>query len=388
MSARILLIDDEPNLLLALGAYLRQVGYEVVALSSGEEGLEKLCDWHPDLIICDIMMPGMDGLDVRLELEGDPLRRDIPFIFLTAKNQLDDRLIGLRSGADDYIVKPFEPAELEARIESLLRRVKRDRAAVAQEVETLKENLLANVTHELRTPLAVMRATLELMLEGAFGHDVQMEHRFLAQALENAQSLQRLIDDLLLMTALDNDDCELFLEPIFVSEFLREVQSGVWRVEAADRLVIHPLEPSDLTLCADRRCLQNILGHLVDNGLKFSAGAPVEVQAEARGGGVAITVADRGEGISAEHLPRIFDRFYQVDMSSTRAYEGLGCGLHLARALVEAHGGYVDVESQVGGGSRFTIWLPQGLPEGLCRVTDLLRKQDRLVVVEGEEGAE
>jgi two-component system sensor histidine kinase/response regulator len=376
MGARILLIDDEPNLVLALGTYLRQAGYGVVTAAGGKEGLEKLRYWRPDLILCDVMMPGMDGLDVRQALEGNPRHRNIPFIFLTAKSQLDDRLLGLHSGADDYIAKPFEPKELVARIESLLRRVTRDRAAAVQEVEALKENILANVTHELRTPVAVMRNTLELSLEGAFGSDVQLERRFLAQALENARNLQRLIDDLLLMAALDNDDMQLFLEPISVAGLLRGVQTNLWRVKAADWLVIDPPEPSDLTLCADRRHVQAVLSHLVDNALKFSSGTSVEVRAEARDDGVAISVTDRGEGIAAEHLPFIFDRFFQADMSSTRAYDGLGCGLYLVRALVEAHGGKVDVESQVGEGSRFTVWLPLGLPEGLQQVTELYRAKD------------
>lgn len=378
MSARILLIDDERNLLQALGAYLRCVGYEVVAVPSGEEGLAKLRDWHADLIICDIMMPGMDGFDVRRALEEDPRHRDTPFIFLTAKGQLDDRLHGLRSGADDYIVKPFELTELEARIESLLRRVTRARAVAAQEVEALKENILANVTHELRSPVAVVRGTLELAMEGAFGNDLEQEHRFLSRALESTRSLQQLIDDLLLMMALDSGELELFLEPVLMAELVRHSRVSAWRVKAADALVVHGPEPPDLTVCADRRYLETIVGHLVDNALKFCPAAAVEIRAEARDDGVAITVTDRGEGIAAEHLPRIFDRFYQADMSSSRAHEGLGCGLYLVQALVEAHGGCVEVESQVGEGSRFTVWLPQGLPEGLYRAADLRRESDRL----------
>jgi len=379
MSARILLIDDEPNLLLALSAYLRESNYDVVAVSSGEKGLATLRDWQPDVIICDIMMPGMDGLDVRRALEKDPRHRDTPFIFLTAKGQLDDRLAGLRSGADDYLVKPFEPIELEARVESLLRRVARAHAAAAQDVEALKESILTTVTHELRSPVAVVRSTLELALEGAFGDDVEKEHLFLLQALKSTRTLQRLIDDLLLMAALDSGDLELLLEPVTIAHLLRLVQAGVWRVEATDdRLIVHQPEPLDLTVCADRRYLQAAVGHLVDNAFKFSVAAPVEIWAKAENDGVAITVTDQGEGIAAEHLPHIFDRFYQVDMSPTRAHEGLGCGLYLVQALVEAHGGHVKVLSQVGEGSQFTVWLPLGLPEGLYRVADLKGEIDRL----------
>ncbi len=375
---RILLIDDEPHLLLALGDYLRQAGYEVVAASSGEEGLETLRGWRPDLIICDIMMPGMDGFGVRRTLEKDPGHRDTPFIFLTAKGQLDARLEGLRSGADDYIVKPFEPAELEARIEAVLRREKRARAAVEQEVEALKESILANVTHELRTPMSIVRGTLELALEGAFGDDVERERQFLLRAMESVRSLQRLVDDLLLIAALDSGELELFLEPVSVAGLLRHSRTDAWRVGAAEKLVVHEPEPPDLMVCVDQRYLQTALSHLVDNALKFSpAGSPVEIMARACDEGVAITVMDRGQGISAQDLPHIFDRFYQADMSSTRPYSGLGCGLYLVRALVEAHNGHVEAKSVVGEGSQFSVWLPMGLPEGLHRLADLSRKSDR-----------
>jgi len=371
MSARILLIDDEPHLRLALGEYLRYSGYDVVVVSSGQDGLEALRDWHADVIICDIMMPGMDGLQVRQALEHDPRYSDTPFIFLTAKGQLDDRLRGLRSGADDYIVKPFEPVELEARIESLLRRVRRDRLVAEQEVEMLKENILANVTHELRTPVAVVRSTLELALDGAFGEDVDQAYLFLSRALKSTRSLQRLIDDLLLMAALESGELQLFLEPISLAELLRHSRLNAWRTDAVDMITAHEPEPSDLKICADRRYIEVVLGHLIDNALKFSVGLPIEIGAQVQDDEVAIAVTDRGEGIVPEHLPFIFDRFYQADMSTTRSHEGLGCGLYLVRVLVEAHGGRVQVESQVGEGSRFTVWLPKELPEGLRRVADL-----------------
>jgi len=372
MSAQILLIDDEPHLLLALSAYLRRAGYQVVSVPGGKEALVAMRDWLPDLIICDIMMPGMDGLDVRRELEKDDRYRDIPFIFLTAKGQLDDRLEGLHSGADDYIVKPFEPSELEARIEALLRRVTRDQALAEREIESLKNNILANITHELRTPMSIVRSTLELVLEGAFGSNAEQEREFLSRALQSTHDLQFLIDDLLLITALESGELQLLLAPFSVDGFLRHIGDKTWRVEPAGLLQIQRSDISDLTICADRRYLEIVLGHLVDNAFKFSPeGSPVEIRARVQGDGLAILVTDRGPGIAAEHLPHIFDRFYQIDMSSTRSYDGLGCGLYLAQSLARAHNGCIKVESELGKGSCFTIWLPQGLPEGLHRPLDL-----------------
>jgi two-component system sensor histidine kinase/response regulator len=372
MSGRILLIDDEPNLLLALGDYLELAGYEIRSASSGKEGLKTLLDWQPDLIICDIMMPDMDGFEVRRTLEEDPRYRNTPFIFLTAKAQLDDRLQGLRSGADDYVIKPFEAAELEARVEALLRRHRRSQTVAEREVDVLKQNILAAVTHELRTPVAVVRGTLELALEDAFGGDPEQQRIFLSRALANTRGLQRLIDDLLLMASIDAGDLGLFLETVPVAGLLRYCQKNVWRSEAADALVVELPNPPTLTLCVDQRYIRIVVSHLVDNALKFSPpGSPVQVRAEVRDNGVAITVIDQGVGVATADLERIFERFHQTDMSSTRAYEGLGCGLYLVRALVEAHGGYVEVESEIGVGSQFTVWLPREMSEGSYRLEDL-----------------
>ncbi|MFZ5917006.1 MAG: response regulator [Chloroflexota bacterium] len=388
MSVQILLIDDEPQLQVALSKYLGRAGYEVVTASCGEEAIQLLQHVSPDLIICDIMMPGMNGLDLRQQLDQDPDLKNTPFIFLTAKGQLRDRLEGLHVGADDYVVKPFEPAELEARIEALLRRVARHRDAAAQSVEDLKDNILANVTHELRTPMAVVRSTLELMLEGAFGSDVVQEHTFLARALESTRSLQRLIDNLLLIASLDDKELELFLSSFSVQALLQQSRIKLSHVNPERRVILHRPEPPDLTVCADRRFLEMVLGQLLDNADRFSpAEGTIEVMAGARDEGVFVTVADRGEGIAPAHLPHIFRRFYQADMSSTRAHSGLGCGLFLVKVLVEAHGGRVEVDSQPGKGSRFTIWLPRDLPEGLFTVTELAATKNVRQPETGGQGA-
>ena len=186
----------------------------------------------------------------------------------------------------------------------------------------------------------------------------------------------------LMMAAIDAGDLGLYLETVSVAGLLRYCQKNVWRSEAAGALVVELPDPPNLMVCVDQRYIRIVLSHLLDNALKFSPpGSPVQVRAEVRGDGVAITVIDQGVGIAVADLERIFERFHQMDMSSTRAYEGLGCGLYLVRALVEVHGGYVKVGSEVGVGSQFTVWLPREMPEDSYQVEDMPRVDDR-----GEHG--
>ena len=130
----ILVIDDEPNLLIGVSALLKRHGYLVVMANNGNDGLDLARSSQPDLILSDVMMPPPDGFEVRRQLENDPELATIPFIFLTAKTSADDRISGIREGADDYITKPFNPDELLARIETVFRRVKAEQARVREEM--------------------------------------------------------------------------------------------------------------------------------------------------------------------------------------------------------------------------------------------------------------
>ena len=157
----ILVIDDEPSLLMGLAATIRRHGFDVVTASNGTEGIQKAKETLPDLILSDVMMPPPNGFQMRKIMSDDPQLASIPFIFLTARAGVDDRVAGIRDGADDYIIKPFVTEELIARIHAVLRRVQKEQArgreqmaAIAkQDMEKLKSEILRNIHHELRTPL-------------------------------------------------------------------------------------------------------------------------------------------------------------------------------------------------------------------------------------------
>ena len=157
----ILIVDDEPALLMGLAATIRRHGYNVITAADGNDGLRKAREALPDLILSDVMMPPPNGFELRRLMSLDSDLASIPFIFLTARSNLEDRVSGIREGADDYITKPFVTEELLARIEAVFRRVKTEQArgreqmkAIAeQDMDKLRNEILQNFHHELRTPL-------------------------------------------------------------------------------------------------------------------------------------------------------------------------------------------------------------------------------------------
>ncbi|MDH5507605.1 MAG: response regulator, partial [Anaerolineae bacterium] len=171
-----LIIDDENSLLLGLKALMKREGYQTFTATSGSEGMKIAIETLPDIILCDVMMPPPNGFELRQILNDNPMTASIPFIFLTARTDQKDKLIGIKSGADDYITKPFDREELLARVEAVLRRTKLERnigrlemEEIAQEkMENFKQEILQNFHHELKTPLVNILLPLEAALSEKF----------------------------------------------------------------------------------------------------------------------------------------------------------------------------------------------------------------------------
>jgi signal transduction histidine kinase len=233
----------------------------------------------------------------------------------------------------------------------------REQETVAElrELDRLKSDFAAAASHELRTPLTTIRGYAELLRERFPVADPEAREAVDAIARQTTH-LQRLVGNLLREARLEHGDPEAIGEPTSVAVVLEEVRRGF--PGAIDRIrlrIDHDLPPVAL----DPIALHEIVANLVDNALKYSApGTPVDVEAEAGDDSLLIRVRDEGQGIPPGDLPRIFDRFTQIDGSSTRAHGGVGLGLHLVRELTRRAGGEVDVESVVGRGSTFTVRIP------------------------------
>jgi signal transduction histidine kinase len=353
VSRRILIIDDDDMLLIP--TILEQAGYTVLTAINGTEGLQLASEHRPDLIICDIMMPPPNGFEVRRRLNQDPAIKSIPFIFVTALTGQSDRLQGIESGADDYITKPFNRQELLARVKAVLRRSELSRQEGITEAKTqmerLRHEITKNFTHELRTPLSKIMMSLELMLKDKFGDDEKERQNFLEDALDGAQYLQTLIDDLLFLNLLDQGKVDTFRQNIRLKyNFHEPIAQCLQRWEDKNLEVRIKVEP-DVEIYAPRIRFEQVVTHLIDNACKFSPeGGRIAVHLAPNGrGGCVLTIADKGPGIPVQLRERVFERYYQISQGEGRLYGGLGVGLTIARAVARALGGdVVIVDSDFG----------------------------------------
>lgn len=348
----ILIIDDEPALLLGLSARIKRQGYQVVTASDGREGLQKAREVLPDLILSDVMMPPPNGFELRKLMGQDPQLASIPFIFLTARSGVEDRVNGIREGADDYIIKPFDTEELFARIEAVLRRVKvarergreEMRASAEQDMEKLKREILQNFQHEMRTPLSNIIMPLELVVNKKF-EDPEEQIQFVRTALSSVDRLQSLVTDFILLTNIDHGDLNQIRQPIDVTNHvLLPIQKRLARY-AAKELNFIPEIRGKGEIKAPRREFTHALVHLLDNAFKCSPlqGTVTFSLDIDHNGGAMILVEDEGAGIPAELREKVFERYYQVSQGDNREQEGLGVGLFLARAVFENLGGKVEI---------------------------------------------
>ncbi len=229
-------------------------------------------------------------------------------------------------------------------------------SAELESLEQLRRELVANVSHELKTPISALRAHLENLLDGVEEPNPQTLEVMLGQS----ERLGRLIDQLLDLSRLESGELVMQRRPVPLHPLVREVLSEIEVGRAHRGVVIHDAVPDDLPpVLVDPERIHQVLFNLLDNAIRFTpAGGAVTVSAHPVNGSCEIAVADTGQGISPEHLPRLFERFYRADAARSRGDGGTGIGLAIARSVVEAHGGHIRAESRVGRGSVFTFDLP------------------------------
>ncbi|AKF08778.1 hybrid sensor histidine kinase/response regulator [Sandaracinus amylolyticus] len=390
--ARILVVDDREENLLAVRASLAAPDYRLVEARSGEEALRHLLqDDTFALVLLDVRMPGMDGFEVAHLMRRRARTRFTPIVFLSADAiDLASAYRGYEAGAIDYMLKPLDPLVLRAKVAAfvelhqqreLIRRQgerlaraearnhelqlaavqleseRRERAALSDAVR-MRDEFLMLASHELNTPLTPLLASIQSLLLSARAGRFEPTHavRSLELAQRQIRRLARLVAELLEVTRIEGGKLALSLTDVDLAEVAREVVEA-HREESARAGVPLQLEVRGSARGRwDRMRIEQIVTNLVANAVKFGDHKPVDVIVELDGDVARILVRDRGIGIGADHIGRIFDRFARAE--SSRHYAGLGLGLYIVRRLAEAHGGTVRVESAIGRGSTFTVELP------------------------------
>jgi two-component system sensor histidine kinase/response regulator len=348
----ILVIDDEPAIRLGLIVAIKRHGYQVIEAVDGRDGLQKAREFLPDVIISDIMMPPPNGFEMKRLLNVDARSASIPFIFLTARSDKNDRIAGIRDGADDYISKPFVMEELLARLDALLRRVsteqERGRAQMTEiarkDMEKLRDEILQNFHHELRTPIMNIMTPLELAVNNKFSNP-EMQSEFLRKALSSVDRLDSLVSDIIILSNVDLGNLNSVRQPIDLDlHILNPIYKRLEKYGDKGLVFTHHVVNGGEVLAPRREFTHSVL-HLLDNAFKFSPqNGKVHLELNTGpNGGVEVAVLDEGPGIPLDQREKVFEKFYQISQGDTRAYEGLGVGLTIARAVFQNLGGSVKI---------------------------------------------
>ncbi|MCD6285781.1 MAG: response regulator [Anaerolineae bacterium] len=364
---RILAVEDHELLLFAIRDILQAENYDVVTATDGVDALEKMQTIRPDLIIADISMPRMNGYRFFEEVHSNPTWVPIPFVFLTARAEQEDRLKGKAMGAEDYIVKPFDPKELVVVVNSRIGRARAIREATETEFDELKQQIITLLSHELRTPLTSVYGYTELALEEAADLPPGDFQLFLAGVKKGADRLTQLVEDLLMVVKLDTGELQREFDLLGrVQDDLAGIVRRVALVEAskaADQGVKMEVEVPDSLppVLVHEYFLGDALARLVDNAIKFTHTEEkrIRISGEVQEQCVAISVQDWGVGIPAAQVDRLFEVFGQIDRRKMEQ-QGTGLGLVIAQALVTCMGGNIDLVSsqQEPTGTTVTIHLP------------------------------
>ncbi|MCU0480874.1 MAG: response regulator [Anaerolineae bacterium] len=365
--AKLLVVEDEHNLLLGIRDILELDDYSVVTASNGQQALDVLRSQRgalPDLILSDIMMPYMDGLQFLEAVRKNEAWVKIPFIFLTAKGAKGDIQQGKLLGVDDYLVKPFDADDLLVAVESRLSRHQAIKQATEGEIHDIKRNILTILNHEFRTPLTLVVAYADMLKDNNVDQMSDEELLlFLREINMGADRLRHLVENFILLVELETDDAAKNYEwrshPITNFSTILETICDRYRNHARYTNPIELVMPTQLpTVFGDREYIMTMLNELLDNAFKFSPnGDPITIEARIVEGGLQLRIIDRGRGIPPKEVENIFKSFYQVNREQFED-QGAGSGLAIVNGLARLHHAQLHVESEEGKGSCFTITFP------------------------------
>lgn len=356
-SALVLVVDDEARNIQVVGSLLLKHGHEVIAASSGPDALAKLENVKPDVILLDVMMPGMTGFEVCRKLRADPETKEIPVIFLSAAADKNFVMEALESGAVDYITKPFHGPELLSRVDLHAGR----RKTLQQLAEVVRENnrLLEIVAHDLKNPLSGIQFAATVLKENpTLPEDARAE--LVGSISESAARAFEIISNLLGTRALEESKSAIQKKPLSlrdhaakaIGNFEPHCRRKNIRIDLNDEgngSVV--MAESNLLLC----CMEN----LISNAIKFSPpGSTVTVRIlEGDESGV-FRIEDEGPGILEEEVDRLFGKFTRLSARPTAGEASTGMGLHIVHELVTAMGGAVRYQGRGDSGAVFLVSLP------------------------------
>jgi two-component system sensor histidine kinase/response regulator len=352
----ILVVDDQEANLRVVGTVLTQAGFEVVPATSGAQALKRLEARMPDLVLLDLLMPDMNGIETCRRIKADSRFTDLPVIFLSAADDSQHVVQALESGGVDYITKPFNKSELLTRVRThvSLKKARDELRMLAED----KDEMLGILTHDLKNHLAGMRMSASLLAD----RSDELPARCATMAENIVQSTDRMLA--FVKEFLANQTAErltLKLRPVDLVELVRSVHRHHAIAASVKEISVLPCESDGaIVVTADFEALRQVVDNLISNAVKFTpAGGKISVNCRPGEGRMAqFTVQDSGPGFTEADRARLFQRYGRLTARPTGGEPSSGLGLSIVKRLVEAMHGTITLESRPGEGAHFRVLLP------------------------------
>lgn len=362
---KVLIVDDDRINIRILSGILKTEGYELAHAESGERAIEVYEQFQPDLVLLDVVMPGINGFETCRALKARYGDDCAPVIFITAKNESDDVVEGLSSGGVDYLPKPFQAKEVLARIRTHLQNVllvEQQKSLVEQlsRANAAKNKFLGMAAHDLRNPLASIRGLTEFLADGTVG-PLTPDQLDLVRTIHTAsQSMLDLVNELLDVATIESGELKIAPERHNLRDLL-EKSVYLRNIDAAKkntRILFTP-PPSPPYVEIDAAKMGQVIDNLLSNAVKYSPpGSTITVEISQAPGTCAFSVKDQGPGIPEGERDRLFKDFSRLSARPTGGEKSTGLGLAICRKIVDAHRGTITAHNLTERGSEFRVTLP------------------------------
>lgn len=361
-NAWVLIVEDNAGLRLALCDMLASYGYQVRSAADGIEALELLKTFQPDVVLCDIMMPGLDGYALLQRARSDPALRTLPFIFLTALNSAADLRRAKEIGVEDYLTKPVDSGDLVLAIENALQRKRRMQEESQHKIDEVRNRIVGLLQHEFRTPLTFVLGYAELIASTDPANLNWDELRIAAGAiLDGGRRLQRLIEGFLLLAELQHRTLQPGdVEKLDAWTLWRDVAQEMEAEAAAAGLRIEIARTTlPVYITGDAHLIEEALRRLLDNAIRYrrADSHTIRLAVVQAAPYVGLRIADDGPGLAPTAVAE-FERPFDQPNRAQRTAGGVGLSLPFIAQVAHLHGGRLQIESEPGRGSTFTLWLP------------------------------
>ena len=389
----ILVVDDNVTNLNILLDYLNELSYKVLIAANGEQALQQLQHIHPDVILLDVMMPGIDGFETCLRLKANSETRDIPVIFMTALTDTVDKVRGFAVGGVDYITKPFQHEEVLARLKAhvTIRKLQQELQQKNHDLEEYadilakkndelasknaeldekntqlkalnadKDLFFSIIAHDLRNPISALRELPQIIIENLDTYNQDDLRRMISLQRDAAKNLFELLENLLTWSRIQRGSIDYQPQPINIQEFVDRNIALLSANAFSKKMTLTNAITASAAVYVDYKMIDTVLRNLLSNAIKFtSEGGTIRVTAAEEERHIRVAITDNGIGIGEKYLPKLFRIEEQYRRTGTANERGTGLGLILCKEFVERNGGRIWVESQEGKGSTFTFTLPK-----------------------------